>query len=836
MNLSEKYIAKLMSLAGLLNENRIDKLRSQRVPEDIINTVIQFSKKTVKNPEDENLIQQNQYIPWFASELKLNEKIINDARLKVIINWINQSNFPKFPSNMPFDKVYETAVKWFESKNIDPLTLKEISGGKAVINYPDGSKWIIVKDKNFCMKVGEERGWCFSEIGRAKEFVKSKGGYMLVNKDGSVKIAIQFDKAKKELIDFQGAFNKVPDKNSAMKSADLISKLGEILNIDFGHNNTINQTIKMYPDFKKLISSLFNIKILPLNRYLLGIDINQEQLMSIPVESKLKFKIPLTDEEIKEMSPDLKLKHKIPLTDEEIKNLSPIAKLANGYKIKSAEIKSLPMFMQKIIAVMRGYDEPHSVFGYSDFNDKKMYSNFEANNKEIQLYIGDDWRDWAGFSDEDESAFYYVENHYAVEEGESREEKQMSYHMLGKQNEKLLKTISNFLKTPIDEESNNGEGIWDFINEFLPNSEDIKRIYISEIYEKKSDEFAKVRDKMIRKEQRFKIDFNTDVITFPWTKLLRYIAEKNFNSNDVIEDFEDLKDSDVNKITGAHGYGLDDAWQNIWPKPKDLSYMQEEIERLLEEDLEQLQTTPEVVQNSEEAGRILRNLGFISKNGERNSVKMPDGDFIEVLETNIHNRKFKIRLLTKKGVKEGFIPFENLAHYVTMKSLFEEKVRATIRKILFEGGNFRYSDTNDNTVATFKPSGDVIKTAQQALQAVQNNKLVQSDASNEGSGIQKANSLSNAELMTHAQLKRMEAFFTNNEQAVNQELAAGKNINNSPLIQKWNLWGGNAGRNWVRQQLKSQESSNQTKKKIRNPEDGVDTKTLMNPLNTRIKR
>lgn len=824
MNNLENHIKKIIN--NLINENRIEKLRSQKFTPEQINKVIEFSKKTVKNPEDEQMVQQNQYIPWFSYELKKDEDLPEDERLKVIINWINKSNFPKFPSNLPFEKVYDAAVNWFLQKNIDPITLKEMSGGEEIIKYPDGSKWMLVKDKDFCMRVGDVRGWCFKEMSRASQFTDSKGGYFLIDKNGSIKMAIEFNKNKKSLIDWQGAFNKVPDENSALKSADLLSKLGEIKNLDSGHANTIVKAIEQYPKFKNFISNLKNIKISAIDRYLLGLETTPEQIASIPVEQKLKFKIPLSNEEILSISPDLKLKYGYKLTDEEVQKLSPLTKLAFGYKIKSADIKTLPEFMQKIISVMKGKN-PDEVFTKEDFNNDKLYTNFEADSKKIEFYIPDNYWDYSGLSDEDQSVFNNTDNYYAMDDARnSEDEKYMDFKILGKENENLIKELLNLFGKKIDEEDNNA--IWNFIDENLPNSERIKDAFLTSIYEYKSEKFSDLRDKLISKGQRFKLDYYKDTLTLPWTKLLRFIAEKNFKSNYVIENFGDLKDADINKIDG--GYGLYDTWNSIYPKGKNLVDMQNKIQKLLEEDLEEFQDNPELIKNSEEANYLLQKLGFIDKNGRRNSVNMPGGGRIAVEDTNIEERKFKVILYTNKGTRTGFIPFEKLSDYVTMESLFENKVREMVRNILSEDFRYLY-DTN-----TFTPTREVIQTAQKALQAVQNNKLVQSDASNEGSGLRKAQSLVSAEPMTHAQLKRMKAFFDNNAQAVQNERNAGKNINNSPLIQKWELWGGDAGKNWAEKEINSTQSSNKTSKKVRNSDMVARDNRLMSTNNTRIHK
>lgn len=834
MNLMDSYIKRVLLRVGLIEENRVDKLRSQKFTPEQIEFIMAFSKKTVRNPEDENLVQQNQYIPWIASELKKDGDIKTDARLKVIINWINKSNFPKFPSTMPLDKVYETAVQWLLSKNLDPSTLKELPSGKSLISYPDESKWILVKDENFCVRVGEARGWCLNQAEIAKRFTKSKGGYMLVDKNGDVKMAVEFNRTDKHLIDWQGAFNKIPDKYSALKSADLISKLGEIDEMNFGHNSTLRDAIAQYPEFKKMMSSLPNIHIAPLSRYLFGLEVTPEQMALISPDEKIKNKIPLSDEEMRNVSSDVKLKHGLKLTEEEIQKLSPIAKLAFGYKIKAADIKVLPPFMQKIISVMKGKD-PYDIFTYDDFGNETLYRNYEVDNKKIELYVGSDWLKYSGLNDDDYMSYSYGDSHYAIEDGkESEDYKYMDYDLLGEDNKNLLEEISNLLDIKIN--NKDSEGVWNFINDNLPHAEQIRESYLVGVYEYKAEEFNKVRNELVNKQQPFKLDLQTDYLTLPWTKILKFIAKTDFIDNTIITNFSDLEDAEINEIKG--GYGLQDAWHNIWPKGENITYTQSEIEDYIKEDLKNFEEHPDIINNNREANYLLKKLGFIDEDGENHTVTIPgkDGDRIEIMSVDTINRKFKIRIYTKQGIGTGNIDFNNLTNYVHSPRLFEEVIRKKVRAILFEGGNFRFADRTNNSQATFTPSSEMIQTAKRALQAVQNNKLVQSDGSNEGSGLEKANSLIAATPMTHAQLKRMKAFFDNNLEAAKAEKNAGKNINNSALIQKWELWGGDAGKNWCEKHINSQQSSNKTSKKLRNPEHGVDTKAFMNPHNTRIHR
>jgi len=165
-----------------------------------------------------------------------------------------------------------------------------------------------------------------------------------------------------------------------------------------------------------------------------------------------------------------------------------------------------------------------------------------------------------------------------------------------------------------------------------------------------------------------------------------------------------------------------------------------------------------------------------------------------------------------------------------MKINEEQQIRKAVRKMLSEDFRFMYDKS------TFVPSEDVVITVQNALNVVQNNQLVQSDASNEGSGLSKAQSIVSKTPMTHAQLKRMKAFFDNNTQAVTQEKTAGKNINNSALIQKWELWGGDAGKRWAETHMNKIQSSNKTSKKVRNSDMIARDNRIMDPTNTRIHR
>ena len=129
----------------------------------------------------------------------------------------------------------------------------------------------------------------------------------------------------------------------------------------------------------------------------------------------------------------------------------------------------------------------------------------------------------------------------------------------------------------------------------------------------------------------------------------------------------------------------------------------------------------------------------------------------------------------------------------------------------------------------YNPPFNVRSAAKYALMAVQQNKKVQSDASNEGSGLQKAKDLSNGIVLNHGQLKRMKAFFDNNYDQVQKEKMAGKDITNSGVLQSWELWGGDSGREWVSNRINSLHDKNDSSKNLRPKGQSK----LMDPHNTR---
>ena len=163
-----------------------------------------------------------------------------------------------------------------------------------------------------------------------------------------------------------------------------------------------------------------------------------------------------------------------------------------------------------------------------------------------------------------------------------------------------------------------------------------------------------------------------------------------------------------------------------------------------------------------------------------------------------------------------------------MKSKINDIIREEV-KLFLEDFQFNNDDKS------FTPNDSMVANCKKAIDAVSTNDLTQSGG-NEGSGKQKAQSIINKEPISHSVLKRMKAFFDNNYNAYQAELGKGANINNSGIIQSWNLWGGDAGKDFSNQNIDRVNSRNLKRKEIRRDISPTKTSTLMDPFNTRIKK
>lgn len=151
-------------------------------------------------------------------------------------------------------------------------------------------------------------------------------------------------------------------------------------------------------------------------------------------------------------------------------------------------------------------------------------------------------------------------------------------------------------------------------------------------------------------------------------------------------------------------------------------------------------------------------------------------------------------------------------------------LRKKIREILSEDYRFQYNNKS------FYPNDKMKETSKYAIDIVSQIKLVGKGEA-EGSGLRKAYSILRGDPMSHGQVKRMKAFFDNNIKNYQNEKFLGKTIKNSGLIQKWNLWGGDAAYAWSKYNIESKKNNNQNSKNLR-PKGH---KNMMDPYNTRTK-
>jgi len=869
MNLTESYIDRLSLLAGILFENRIDKLRAQKFPEDIVNFALEFAKETSRNNSDLS-INQNQYIPWIAQQAKNNPEIMTDKdKLAVITNWIKKSGYNKINSTEPFNTVYDKAKEWLRLKNINVSTGERIEGGKVVKKYPNDYQWIQATEVNWCINVGEKYGWCFNQLNRAERFVGlgdigvNNKGYFLLNKKLEPVVALQYNSKTGIVEDIQGIHNQLISADLFPYIIDIFKTFSIITDIQ-GHKLTFWNSI-IQPESKKFQTDLFalpNVKI--------------------PVNIKIQNGVDLKDEELKQLSPTVKLTYGYAhlLTPEEIKSLPIKDKLDNGYRLSDSEIRLLSIddrinygyitdeekrelpinikieydialtqedlnvlnqpILTKIKQIIDEEADPKDLFIKKDFKDfKESYVDDEG----IHLDITQDEYD-KKYSGLDEYNRYY--EHYSASDKElDSEELNYMDSYLDKENIQTLKYLSEILGVEQDYNFEESENIKKFIEENLENSDDILETFLYDLSSIHGIAKEEEIEKTLKEEQKFK--YKDGYLILPWKDLYEFLSKKS-----PISDFKELEDLEINGEIN-----LEDIMYNYTSSLSEnlIKDLNETIKSKLNKSLEDIEANPGYFNNVADFKNLIKSLNFVSGNfsfygsikksgpvsvhrgNAKYKLELPKKN-IFIQEVNYIERKISIFIIEytskeKNRVKKmlkGDIPYENLASYIQQYSLFEAKLRKEISKLLSEDFRFLYDQQ------TYTPSQDVVQTAQNALNIVQKNKLVQSDGSNEGSGLQKAQSLVSKQPISHAQLKRMKAFFDNNLQAVRNEKSAGKNINNSPIIQKWELWGGDAGQRWANTHINKTQSSNKTSKGVRNSDMIARDNRIMDPTNTRIHR
>jgi hypothetical protein len=830
VKLTEEYIQRISELSGIFVENRIEKLRREKYSEDIINFSYEFAKLTTRDETEENFLR-NQYIPWIAQEVKSNPEITKDkSKLDIIINWIKQSNYPKISTNESFDSILEKAKNWLGKKNINPTSGERIEGGRVVKTYPNGLRWIRVTNTNWCMNVGEKYGWCFKDQPRAEEFVglgeigASTNGYILLNDKEKPVLAIQYNRERGVVEDIQAPFNK-PAKPSVLRYGfDLFDTLGGITEIK-GHLDNFWKTLQEHPELKQELLAISSVNLgidVKLNRKL---PIIPEERSILKIGQLLHYGIPLTPEEIITVPINLKLKYNIPLSNQETKLLKT----------------SSDLFIAKLWRAIRARNY-EKIFTDEDFVGYSHYE-FDYNKRAVKLEMEEEEYDKKFSGMDDDSRYYYdLVNSYNYDENVDSDELNYMHYSLNDVNKKLLQNIASILgmrNYDFDVEGN--------VAKFLQEYTDIKieGDFLGKVASGREASATKAINDEVKQQQIFK--YENGFLVLPFKALYKFVSE---HPEDNIKTFNDLKEVSINgEIELEQTYS--DSSINIDDEAHtDINNMFNEaftdfIDRVQSG---QLSISQGIIRGND----ILNSLGF----KEYENIRYHEHPFFgkvlgvksgsrAIFVTNIDfdNQKYEVKIFDfgnvksiRKGAKpkkvlQGKIPFDRLSDYVYQHELFEGmEIRKFIREIIGEDFSYLYDKK------TFVPPANVVQNVRATIGVVERNKLTDNSGSNEGSGIQKAKSLAAGEPVTHDQLKRMKAFFDNNLEAVRSEITKGKTMYNSGLIQSWNLWGGDVAKRWVEQNISSVQSSNKTSKKIRNPEDGVRTKTLMDPHNTRIHK
>lgn len=166
-----------------------------------------------------------------------------------------------------------------------------------------------------------------------------------------------------------------------------------------------------------------------------------------------------------------------------------------------------------------------------------------------------------------------------------------------------------------------------------------------------------------------------------------------------------------------------------------------------------------------------------------------------------------------------------------LRQIVQEEIRAVLEAFEFDNNK------------TYSVPDNVARTAQKALDSIEENNLTSSDTKR-GSGIQKAKQLAKKESQSHEQMKSLKSFFETNKEEYEKAKIKGLTIKNSGAIQSFELHGGIAGREWVNHKIKMTKQSNlNTKKNLRvaggagtNKGLGIFDNKLMSTNNHRIHR
>jgi len=853
MNLSENYILKLMNLAGIVSENRINKLQAEKYPQEIIDFATNFAKETTRDNSNEDSINKNQYIPWIASQAKINPEIIKDKdRLSVITNWIKKSGYNKINSTEPFENVYEKAKEWLKAKNINLGTGERVEGGKVVKKYPNGYQWIQATEVNWCINTGEQYGWCFNQLNRAEEFVglgninANNKGYFLLDENYKPLIALQYNEAIQVIEDIQGTHNTPLNAQLLPYAFDMFRILPKIINIK-GHRQSFWKSFDFEggEKFKQELLQIPNVNFSLGLKLDYNLPLSKKESDSLPVHLKLEHKIPLNPKEISTLNIDDKITYNY-ATQEELNALPVHKKIEHEIQFTQEDFNKVNQpIIKKLAQALSKKADPRDLFIEKDFEG---FKGFELDKDGIKIDIDEDEYD-EKYSGLDENGRYY-QNYSGDNEEVDEDELNYMHYYLDKDNLEKIKNLAKILGVSNKYNFEEDGEIQKFLDENIQNSEEILGTYKDDYSTSIGEAKEKSIKDTLKKEQKFK--YENGYLVLPWRKFYNFLK---INSLD-IKNFKDLENAEINGEID-----LEDAAYNYSGDLNQelLKKLNKNITEELDKSLEIIEENPGYSKNVDDFQNIIRYFKFEEGDFRIYAPKLKEKITLRPMEVNHGNAHFKLELPLKtifikevdyverkidifiieykdkakkqyKKVMKGKIPFENLANYTQQYALFEAELRKMVRETLEEDFRFMYDKQN------FTPPTNVVYNVQKALNTVQANQLVQADGSNEGSGLEKAKALISKEPVNHAQLKRMKAFFDKNSDAVAQEKTAGKNITNSAIVQKWELWGGDEGRKWVEKNIASTQSSNKTSKKVRNSDMIARDNRIMDPHNTRTHR
>jgi hypothetical protein len=123
-------------------------------------------------------------------------------------------------------------------------------------------------------------------------------------------------------------------------------------------------------------------------------------------------------------------------------------------------------------------------------------------------------------------------------------------------------------------------------------------------------------------------------------------------------------------------------------------------------------------------------------------------------------------------------------------------IRSLVRKIIYQlDEDYRFEYKQEHT-----PTDIMSQTVTKAKEAMSKNNLISKHKESSGkivTGERRSQKIINKEPLNHNEVRALRDLFVSLEQKYKGEKSAGKTIQNSAIIQMWELNGGDAAKNWV---------------------------------------